>query len=94
MTEIPDLGMLFGQSAQPRLTPEQQAHAAAVSKAIHDAEMLAYWQVQFFAPVLCGCDKRYTPGEPRPPQLNCVVHGHMQMDERGRILMFGVPKEW
>lgn len=93
MTEIPDLSAIFGQQ-RPQLTGAQRAHAEKVSRAIHDAELLAYAQVQFFGPILCGCDKRYVPGEPRPPQLNCVVHGHMQMDPQGRILMFGLPRKW
>lgn len=93
MTEIGDLGALFGRQP-PQPSPEQAAHAEAMHAAQAAAEMLAYAQVQFFAPVLCGCEPRFTWGEPRPPQLGCVVHGHLQLSHDGRILMFGIPEKW
>jgi hypothetical protein len=93
MTEIGDLAALFGQQP-PRPGPEQIAHAQAVHDAVREAEMLAYAQVQFFAPVLCSCDRRYDRDSPRPPQLGCVVHGHLQLDHDGRILMFALPAKW
>jgi hypothetical protein len=93
VTEIPDLGAIFGRP--PQATPEQEAHIRRVFEAQRKAELLAYAQVQFFAPVLCGCDKRYDREAPAPPQVGCVVHGHMQQDARtGAILMFGVPRHW
>ena len=91
MTEIPDLSAMFGP---PQLTAEQRAHAERVHAAQHAAEMKAYWQVQFFAPILCNCTKRGDWTEPAPPQLGCVVHGHLQMNHDGRILMFGIPRKW
>lgn len=96
MTEISEgqLQALFGAHQQPRMSPEQQAHIEAVSKALHDAQMLAYAQVQFFAPILCDCDRYYEPGAPRPPQMGCVVHGHVQVDQDGAVLMFGIPDKW
>jgi hypothetical protein len=94
MSEVPDLSMIFGPpQAEP--TAEQREHMRKVYDAQRAAELLAYAQVQFFAPVLCNCDKRYDRDAPMPPQLNCVVHGHMQQDARtGAILMFGPPKHW
>ena len=94
MTEIPDLSAIFGQPPQPRLTAAQREHAEAVRKAVRDAQLLAYAQVQFFAPVLCNCDRRYDRNAPAPPQLGCVVHGVMQSDDDGAILMFAPPKHW
>ena len=94
MTEISEeqLAQMFGQA--PRMTPAQEEHAKAVHQATHDAQMLAYAQVQFFAPILCDCTPRFTWGEPRPPQLGCVVHGHIQTEHDGRVLMFGIPDKW
>jgi len=94
VTEISEeqMAQLFG--GPPQMSPGQQAHIKAVNKATYDAQLLAYAQVQFFAPVLCDCDRYYEPGAPRPPQLGCVVHGHMQTDENGSVLMFGIPKRW
>jgi hypothetical protein len=92
MTEIPDLGMIFGQPPQP--SPEQAAHIERVHKAMHEAEMLAFAQVQFFAPILCGCDRRYDREAPAPPQAGCVVHGHVQLDHHGRIMVFRPPEHW
>jgi hypothetical protein len=94
VTEIPDLGAIFGQQQPPRPSPAQAAHAAKVRDAVREAELAAYAQVQFFAPVLCGCDRRYDREDPRPPQLGCVVHGHLQLDHDGRILMFAPPARW
>jgi hypothetical protein len=95
MTEISpeDFASMFG-GGPPRMTPEQEAHVEAVHKATHDAQMLAYAQVQFFGAILCDCNPRFTWGEPSPPQLGCVVHGHMQADHEGRILLFGIPRAW
>lgn len=91
MTEI-DLSQLFQQG--PRRTAEQERAIAALHERQHAEEMLAFARVQFFAPVLCACDRRYDWAEPSPPQLGCVIHGHMQTDHDGRILMFGIPRPW
>lgn len=90
MTEV-DLSQFFGQA--PRLTDEQERAIAALHQRQHDEEILAFARVQFFAPMLCACDRRYDWSDPTPPQLGCVIHGHMQTDHDGRILMFRRPPE-
>ena len=94
MTKIPDLGAFFAAQQGPPPTAAQRAHAEQVHKAVRDAQLLAYAQVQFFAPILCNCDRRYDRNAPAPPQLGCVVHGVMQSDDDGAILMFAPPKHW
>lgn len=94
MTEISEDQMqaLFG--GPPPMTPAQAEHARKVHQATYDAQMLAYAQVQFFAPILCDCEPGFAWGAPRPPQLGCVVHGHIQTDEHGAVLLFAPPKKW
>jgi hypothetical protein len=92
VTEIPDLSAIFGRP--PEISAEQEAHARRIHEATHDAQLLAWKQVQFFAPILCSCVRRYDREDPRAPQLGCIVHGHLQTDHDGAVLMFGIPEHW
>lgn len=92
MTEF-DRSQLFHQ--QPQVpNPAADRAAKAFHEAVHSMGLRAYAQAQFFAPVLCACERRYSWTEPSPPQAACVIHGPIQTDHDGRVLVFGIPEHW
>jgi hypothetical protein len=90
VTEV-DLSQLFGQ---PQLSPEAEAARQGWLDAMYAETSRAFAQVQFFAPVLCGCDRRYIWGEPGPPQAGCMIHGGIQLDQEDRMMVFRPPEHW
>lgn len=75
MTEIDDLGQLFGH--QPRLTPAQQAHMERVLEFEKRLLLERIETVQFLAPILCTCAPYYDRWAGHPPQMECPVHSIM-----------------
>lgn len=60
------------------LGPEDRAaaeHAHAVAHRIAAYEIEQRRQMLRFAAITCGCTRRYDRHNPRPPQLECAVHG-------------------
>jgi hypothetical protein len=90
MTEIDDLGQLFGQPQ--RLTRAQREHMERVQE-YERSEMLKRIElVQFFAPILCNCAMAYDREDPYPPQIHCPIHGMMMSHPyTGQPVLPGMP---
>jgi hypothetical protein len=92
VTEIPDLGALFGQ--QPRqMTGAEKAAAEEAHQRQHREQeqmvsMMAHW-----APLLCSCEVWPSwPRNTRPPQEDCMIHGHVMMNAcTGHVYLPGQP---
>lgn len=80
MTEIDDLGALFGQ--QPRYTPEQAAHIERVQEFEKRLLLERITAVNFLAPILCVCSPYYDRWAGHPPQMECPVHSILLADPR------------
>lgn len=97
MTEIPDLGMLFGRGGpQPQPSPEDIARAEAEHARQHREQEAMVTMMAHWAPLLCCCRAWPERGNTRPPQEDCPIHGHVMMNAcTGLVYMPGQfpPKE-
>lgn len=93
MTEIPDLSALFGGGRQPRPpSSAEQAAAEAEHQRQHAEQEEMVARLALWAPLLCDCRPWPERGNTRPPQENCVIHGHLMMNAcTGWVYLPGQP---
>jgi hypothetical protein len=93
VTEIPDLSAIFGQGPPQREpTGAEKAAAEAEHKRQHREQTAQVAMLAFWAPLLCSCVKWPEHGNTRPPQEDCMIHGHMMMNAcTGIVYLPGMP---
>lgn len=90
MTEIGDLSALFGQ--QQPLTGAQKQAAEDEHQRQHREQDEMHRLMSFFAPLLCNCRRWPQRGNTRPPQEDCVIHGHVMVNPcSGQVYLPGIP---
>lgn len=88
MTSLADL---FG-GPQPPPTPEQRAAEEAEHQRRHAEMDAGHNLMAFWAPLLCGCRMWPERGNTRPPQEDCMIHGHVGVNPCSGVLYLpGVP---
>ena len=94
MTEIPDLGTLFGRAQPSRQpTPDELAQAEVEHQRQHVQQEQMVAMMARWAPLLCSCTVwPEWPRQTRPPQEDCMIHGHVMMNAcTGLVYMPGQP---
>jgi len=82
VTQVVDLASLLGGQQDPELARQTELLALRGRQ----LEEQSRRDVLRFAAVLCGCARRYSWDDPRPPQVGCIVHGSMMLGPDGRIV--------